>query len=92
MIFDSQYCFSNISAAKAPIFIKFETSIHKIVKNYQKIFREDLCTHARKQGVHVRARVSSWQNASAHVYASLRAGVYTVLYEKSFDNYLLSFE
>ena len=27
-----QYCFANISATKAPIFMKFETSINKIVK------------------------------------------------------------
>ena len=32
---------------KAPIFMKFETYIHKIVKNYQKIFRNDPCTHVR---------------------------------------------
>ena len=70
MIFKSQYCFANISATKAPIFMKFETYIHKIVKNYQKIFRKDPCTHARTRGKNVRARVLSRRNVRAHVYAS----------------------
>ena len=43
MIFKSQYCFANISATKAPIVMKFETSIHKKVKNYQKKNRKDPC-------------------------------------------------
>ena len=55
---------------KALIFMKFETYIHKIVKNYQMIFCKDPCTHARTRGVKVRARVSSRQNARALVYAS----------------------
>ena len=42
MIFIGQYCFVNISAKKAPIIIKFETSIHKIVKNHQQIFGKSL--------------------------------------------------
>ena len=37
--------FANISATKAPIFIKFESFIHEIVKNYQMIFRKDPCTN-----------------------------------------------
>ena len=28
-------------------FMKFETSIYKIVKNHQQIFRKDPCTHAQ---------------------------------------------
>ena len=70
IIFKSQYCFANISATKAPIFMKFETSIHKIVKNYQKIFHNDPYTYLRTGGVNVRARVSSRQNVRAHVYTS----------------------
>ena len=57
MIFKSQYCFANISTMKAPIFMKFETYIHKIVKNHQMIFRKDPCKHARTRFVNVRARV-----------------------------------
>ena len=70
MTFESQYCFANNCATKAWIFMKFETYVHKIVKNYQKIFRKDPCTHARTRGVNVRARVLSRPNARAHVYAS----------------------
>ena len=50
--------------------MKFETSIHKIVKNHQQIFCKDPCTHARTRGTNMRARISSRQNARAHVYAS----------------------
>ena len=32
MIFKSQYCFANISATEAPMFMKFETYIHETVK------------------------------------------------------------
>ena len=70
MIFKSQYCFANISTTKAPIFMKFETYIHKIVKSYQKIFHEDPCTHARIRGINVRTQVLSRRNASVHVYVS----------------------
>ena len=54
---------------KAPIFMKFETPIPNILKNYQNIFRKDSCTHACKRGINVRAHVSSRQNARVHVYA-----------------------
>ena len=37
-----QYCFTNISATKAPIFMKFETYIYKIVKNHQIIMEDEL--------------------------------------------------
>ena len=70
MIKKSQYYFANISATKAPIFMKFETSFHKIVKNYQKIFHKYPCTHAHTRGVNVRARILSRQNRRAHVYVS----------------------
>ena len=70
MIFKTQDCFANISATKAPIFMKLQTNIHKIVKNDHKIFRKDPCTNTRTWGINVRARVLSRQNARAHVYAS----------------------
>ena len=70
MTFESQYCFSNISATKTRIFMKFETYIHKISKNYLLIFRKDPCTHTRTRGINVHGRVSSRQNARGHVYAS----------------------
>ena len=69
MTFESQYCFANISATKARIFMKFETYIHKIVYNYQKIFHKDPRTHAHTRGVNVRGHVLSRRNARAHVYA-----------------------
>ena len=82
MIFKSQYCFANISATKAPIFMKFETYIYKIVQNYQMIFRKDLCTHARTRGINVRAPVLSRRNARAHVYASC-APVFAQIFTKT---------
>ena len=83
MIFKSQYCFANISATKAPIFMKFETFIHEIVKNYQMIFRKDPCIHTHTRRVNVRTRV--------HLHL-LCTRVSTDLYKKSFDNFLLSYE
>ena len=65
-----QYCFANISTMKALIFMKFETCIHKTVKNQQKIFCKDPCIHARTRGVNFHALVLSRKNARAHVYAS----------------------
>ena len=59
MIFKSQYCFANISATKAQIFMKFKIYIHKIVKIHQMIFRKDPCTHTRTGRVNVRTHVSS---------------------------------
>ena len=70
MIFKSQYCFANISATKAPIFMKFEINSNKMVKNHQQIFRKDPYTDGCTQGKNVRAHVSSRQNARAHVFAS----------------------
>ena len=82
IIFKRQYCFANISGMKAPIFMKFETFIHKIVKNHNQIFRKDPCTLVRKRGVNVRARISSWQNARAHVCASCER-VYAWIFTKN---------
>ena len=70
MTFECQYRFANISATKARIFMKFETYIYKIVKNCLLIFCKDPCTHVRTRGKNMRARVSSRQNARAHIYAS----------------------
>ena len=69
MTFESQYRFANISATKARIFMKFETHIHKILKNYLLIFCKDPCTHAGTRGKNMRVRVSSRQNVCAHIYA-----------------------
>ena len=91
MIFKSQYCFANISATKALIFMKFETYIHKIVKNHQKIFRKDSCTHAHKRRKCARLRFVDTKRARAHLRL-LCVRVCTNLYEKSFDNSLLSYE
>ena len=70
MTFECQYRFANISATKTRIFMKFETYIYKIVKNCLLIFCKDPCTHVRTRGKNMRARVSSRQNARAHIYAS----------------------
>ena len=50
--------------------MKFQTFIHKILKNYHKIFRKDPCIHARTRGINVRASVLSRRNVRAPVYAS----------------------
>ena len=70
MTFESLYRFANISTTKARIFMKFETYFHKIVKNDQKIFRKDSCTHAHTRGINVRACDLSIRNARAHIFAS----------------------
>ena len=70
MTFESQYRFANISVTKARIFMKFESYIHKIVKNCLLIFCKDPCTHGRTRGKNMRAHVSSRQNARAYIYAS----------------------
>ena len=83
MIFKSQYCFANISATEAQIFMKFETYLHKVVKNRQIIFRKYPCKDARTRGVSVCARVSSRQNAHAQVYVScprVCARIFTKIY------------
>ena len=69
MVFESQYKIANISATKSPILMKFQTKVHKIGKNYQIFFCKDPCTHGRTPSLNVHARVSSRQNARAHVYA-----------------------
>ena len=70
MILKSQYYFANMSATKAPIFMKFDTYIHKTVKIYHMNFCKDPCTQARTRGVNACARVLSRRNARAHVYVS----------------------
>ena len=62
--------------------MKFETIIYKRVKNYQKIFRKDPCTHERTQGKNMRVRVSLRQNARAHVYTSC-APVFARIFTKN---------
>ena len=49
---------------KAPIFIKFDTLILKIARNYQKNFRKDPCTHARTREVNVPARDEMFPRAT----------------------------
>ena len=70
MISKSQDCFANISLTIAPIFLKFKTNIHKIVKNYHKNFRKDLCAHAHTRSINLCMRVLPRRNVRAHVYAS----------------------
>ena len=84
MIFKRQNCFANISATKAPIFMKFETYIYKIVHNYQQIFCKDPCTHVCTQGVNVRMFVSSRQNMRAQVHATCAH-----MCERIFTNFFL---
>ena len=49
--------------------MKFETYNYEIVKNYQKKFRKDSCTHQHARSVNVRAHILSLRNARAYVYA-----------------------
>ena len=72
-----QYCFANISATKAPIFMKFESKLHKIVNNNQHHFCKDLSTHACTRSINVRAHVLSrartfMPRVRACVHGSLR--------------------
>ena len=60
MILKCQYCFTNISATKALIFMEFETQASKIVMDYQNNFRKDSCTNQCTRGVNV--RTSARQN------------------------------
>ena len=53
-----EYNFANISATKAPIFMKFDTQVCKMIKSHQNNFREDPCTHARKRNANVRCILS----------------------------------
>ena len=62
--------------------MKFETFIHKIVKNHQQIFCKDRCTQGCTWGVNVRAPVLSRRNARAHVYASC-APVFAQIFTKT---------
>ena len=71
---------------KAPIFMKFEIYIYKIVKNDQMIFHEDPCIHAHTRGVNVHARISSRKDARAHIYASCAR-----LFARIFKKYVVVF-
>ena len=82
MIFKSQHCFANISATIAQIFMKFETYLHMIIRNHQMNFLKYPCTHARTQGLNMRARVLSRRNARAHIQA-LCARMCTRLFTKN---------
>ena len=55
MILKCQYCFTNISATKALIFMEFETQASKIEMDYQNNFRKDPCTKVRTRGVNMHA-------------------------------------
>ena len=82
MIFKSHYCLANISATKAPIFMKFETFINKILKNYQMIFCKDPCTNPSTRGVNVRASVFvATKRARARLCLCARAGVHGSLWK-----------
>ena len=85
MIFKSQYCFANISATEAQIFMKFEAYLDMVVKNHQINFCKDPCTHTRTRDVNVRVRVSSRRNARAYTYASC-ARIFARIFTK---NYLM---
>ena len=49
--------------------MKFETFIHKIVKNHQMIFRKDPWIHTRTRSINVSAAVLSRRNVRTHAYA-----------------------
>ena len=76
MIFESQYNFANISVTKAPILMKFETKVHKIVKDY----------HKRS-----RARFVATKRACAR-FVFVCASVCMDLYQRKFGISLLSYE
>ena len=70
MIFQIHNCFANHLATKAPIFMKFQTFIYNIVKNYQKFFGKDPSTNTPTGGVNVRARAFRRDKTRAHVQPS----------------------
>ena len=72
--------------------MKFETQVHKIVKNYQQTFRKDPCTHVSTRGKNVRARVSSRQKRARARLRIVCTRLWTDLYEKFVDSSLLSNE
>ena len=88
MIFKAQDCFANISATKAPIFMKFETFNHEKVKNYQMICRKN---HAHKRHKLVCARFVATKRARARLrFVCTR--VCMDLYQKKVGSSLLSYE
>ena len=53
---ESQYCFANISAMKAWIFIKFYMVVNYYLVSLSFKFHKNLCTDARAQVVNARTR------------------------------------
>ena len=95
MIKKHQYCFANISATEARIFMKF----YMVVNYYLVIlcikFHSDWCINARARVVNARNRDKMYGNAAKRAHARLQivcARVCMDLYEKSFDDSLLSYE
>ena len=92
MIFKTQDCFANISSTIAPIFMKLQTNIHKIVKNDHKIFH-NRSVHKRAHTRHKRARARFVAAKRARARLCLMcACLCTDLNEKSCDHSLLSYE
>ena len=56
MIKKHQYCFANISATKARIFMKFYMVVKYYLDSLSFKFHEDPCTNARAGGVNARTR------------------------------------
>ena len=56
MIFDSEYCFANISATKGRIFMKLNLSSYDSTPT--KKFGDYPCTHTRTRGKNVHAQIS----------------------------------
>ena len=56
MIKKHQYCFANISATKARIFMKFYMVVNYYVVSLSSKFYEDPCTNARTRGINARNR------------------------------------
>ena len=59
MIKRYQYCFANISATKARIFMKFYVVVNCYLVSLSFIFHEDSCINARSRVVNVHAHVLS---------------------------------
>ena len=78
------YCFANISATKAPIFIKFKTQGPKVVMDYQNNFRE---TNACSRGVNMGTREKKCTrtfrpSVPAFVHGSLQKEIVSIKFHK----------
>ena len=92
MNFKRHFCFANISATKARIFLKFDTYIHKIVKKIPQHFllrSVHTCAHTRRK--RARARFAAMKRARAS-FCLVYTRLCTDLYEKFYDISLLSYE